>query len=119
MRTMMVMLVMCAAAMVVMGCAQKREELPQMDAASVGATPEAPPAVQETPAPAPAPAATMAESKEAATTYTVQRGDTLYSLAKRFYGDGKLWTKIADANKDKVRNVNAIPVGAVLTIPPK
>ena len=117
MRTMMVMMGMCAAAMVVMGCAQKREELPQMDAASISETPEAPLVVQETPAPAPA--ATMTEPQEAATTYTVQRGDTLYSLAKRFYGDGKLWTKIADANKDKVRNVNAIPVGAVLTIPPK
>ena len=118
MRTMTVVLV-AVAAMVVVGCAQKREEMPQLDAASIGVTPEAAPVVQET---TPAPAVTTSEPKEAAgasTTYTMQRGDTLYSLAKRFYGDGKLWTKIADANKDKVRNVNAIPVGTVLTIPPK
>jgi len=49
----------------------------------------------------------------------MQKGDTLYSLARRFYGDGKLWTKIADANKDKIRDVTSIPVGTVLTMPPK
>ena len=117
MRTMTVVLV-AVAAMVVVGCAQKREEMPQLDAASIGVTPEAAPVMEET---AP-PAVTTSEPKEAvgaSTTYTMQRGDTLYSLAKRFYGDGKLWTKIADANKDKVRNVNAIPVGTALTIPPK
>jgi nucleoid-associated protein YgaU len=52
-------------------------------------------------------------------TYTVQKGDTLYSLAKRYYGDGKLWTKIADANKDKIRDAQSVPIGTVLTIPPK
>jgi 5'-nucleotidase len=54
-----------------------------------------------------------------AQTYTVKAGDTLYTLAKRFYGDGKLWTRIADANKDKIKDVSHIPIGTVLTIPPK
>jgi nucleoid-associated protein YgaU len=52
-------------------------------------------------------------------TYTIQKGDTLYSLAKRYYGDGKLWTKIADANKDKIRDAQSVPIGTVLVIPPK
>lgn len=30
--------------------------------------------------------------------YQVQRGDTLYSLALRYYGDGKQWQRIASAN---------------------
>jgi len=30
--------------------------------------------------------------------YTVKKGDTLWSLAKRFLGDGKQWQKIAAAN---------------------
>jgi len=51
--------------------------------------------------------------------YQVKAGDTLYTLAKRFYGDGKLWTKIADANKDKIKDVSHIPIGTTLTIPPK
>ncbi len=38
---------------------------------------------------------------------------------RRFYGDGKRWTKSAYANKDKMRDVTSIPVGTVLTIPPK
>jgi len=52
-------------------------------------------------------------------TYTVKAGDTLSAIAKHVYGDGKLWKKIADANKDKIRDKNRITVGMVLSIPPK
>jgi len=114
----------------VIGCEQKREEeLPQIDPAELEASAPPPepvpartegsgtPAVEvETPA-TQAPATTG--SAGTPQTYTIQRGDTLYSLARRFYGDGKLWTRIADANRDKIRDVTAIPVGTVLTIPPK
>jgi 5'-nucleotidase len=31
-------------------------------------------------------------------TYTVQRGDTLWSIAKRAYGDGQKWQQVAAAN---------------------
>ena len=31
-------------------------------------------------------------------TYTVQRGDTLWSIAERTYGDGKRWRDIVTAN---------------------
>jgi 5'-nucleotidase len=30
--------------------------------------------------------------------YTVQKGDTLYKIARERYGDGKQWQKIASAN---------------------
>ena len=73
----------------------------------VRAEPPRPPVSTETPTPA------------AGRSYTMQPGDTLYTLARRFYGDGKLWTKIYEANKDKIRDVYDIPVGTQLTIPPK
>ena len=34
------------------------------------------------------------------TRYTVERGDDLWSLAERFYGEGREWRKIAAANPD-------------------
>lgn len=51
------------------------------------------------------------------TTYTVKSGDTLSNIAKKIYGNGSLYTKIYDANKDKVSNPNLIYAGQVLVIP--
>jgi 5'-nucleotidase len=48
-------------------------------------------------------------------TYTIQDGDTLYSLAKRFYGDGQQWQRIADANPDI--SPEKLPVGKQIAIP--
>ena len=42
----------------------------------------------------PAPGGAMSEAQ----TYTIQRRDTLWSIAKRYYGDGKRWHDIAAAN---------------------
>ena len=50
-------------------------------------------------------------------TYTVQRGDCLWAIAKKFYGNGSQYPKIANANKDKSKNPNLIFAGQVLTIP--
>lgn len=36
--------------------------------------------------------------------YTVEQGDSLFKIAKKAYGDGKLWKKIYEANKDQIRN---------------
>ncbi len=52
------------------------------------------------------------------TTYTVKSGDSLWNIAKKLYGNGSDYTKIYDANKDKISNPNQISVGQVLTIPP-
>lgn len=51
------------------------------------------------------------------TTYTVKKGDTLWNIAKKTYGDGKKYTVIYEANKDKISNPNLIYTGQVLTIP--
>lgn len=47
--------------------------------------------------------------------YTVKKGDTLKSLAAKFYGDYKLWHKIAKANN--IRDPSKVKVGQVLRIP--
>ena len=50
-------------------------------------------------------------------TYTVVRGDCLWNIAKKFYGNGSQYTKIYNTNKDKIKNPNLIYPGQVLTIP--
>ncbi len=49
--------------------------------------------------------------------YTVISGDNLWSIAKKYYGDGSKFTKIVEANKDKIKNPSLIYPGQVLTIP--
>lgn len=51
------------------------------------------------------------------TTYTVKSGDCLWNIAKYYYGDGSKYTKIYEANKDKIQNPNLIYVGQNLVIP--
>ena len=118
--TWMVVMVMALGAL---GGAEKREEeLPQIDPAELEAMGPAPVPTIATPTvevETPGAAVAAVPAQTAGETYAMQRGDTLYSLARRFYGDGKLWTRIAEANRDKFRDVTAIPVGTVLVIPPK
>lgn len=49
-------------------------------------------------------------------THTVEDKDTLWALAKKYYGDGAQYTKIASANPS-IKNPNLIYAGQVLTIP--
>lgn len=58
-----------------------------------------------------------AEESPAPKTYTVQAGDCLWNIAKRFYGNGMDYTKVAEANKDQIKSPNLIYPGQVLTIP--
>lgn len=51
-------------------------------------------------------------------TYTVVRGDCLWNIAKKFYGNGAKYTVIYNANKGVIGgNPNLIYPGQVLTIP--
>ena len=50
-------------------------------------------------------------------TYTIKKGDTLWGIAKKYYGKGSLYTKIYNANKDKIKNPNLIYPGQVIKIP--
>lgn len=55
------------------------------------------------------------ESAISGASYTVVRGDSLWNIAVRAYGDGYKWTEIANANK--LVNPNLIHAGNVLTLP--
>ena len=50
-------------------------------------------------------------------TYTVQKGDTLFALARRFYNDQAKWKVIYEANKATIPDKDRIKVGQTLTIP--
>ena len=41
----------------------------------------------------------------------------LWKIAAQYYGDGSLYTKIFEANKDTVKNPDLIKVGQRLRIP--
>lgn len=56
------------------------------------------------------------KAKDAKRTYTVKKGDSLYSIAKRFYGKGSLRTKIYDADTNKVADPKRIYVGQKLIL---
>ncbi len=49
--------------------------------------------------------------------YTVRKGDTLASLARRFYDDAQRWKDIADANHNALNGGVNLQVGQVLVIP--
>ena len=69
----------------------------------------------------------MTDQKPAQTTdgdYVVRSGDTLWRIAASCYGEGRRWTEIWDANRDRVMDdgrtfssANLIRVGWTLTIP--
>ena len=50
-------------------------------------------------------------------TYTVQKGDCLWNIAKKHCGDGAKWKELAGLNADKIVNPNLIYPGQVLTLP--
>jgi nucleoid-associated protein YgaU len=83
------------------------------DAAPVPAAPEPvwaepAPAVSETPVAA-APASTGGGS------YTVKKGDTLFSIAKQSYGSGKDWQRIVAANPGL--SPSTLKAGKTIVIP--
>ena len=54
---------------------------------------------------------------EAATMYTVQKGDTLSAIAKKHYGDASKYNAIFEANKPMLSHPDKIYPGQVLRIP--
>ncbi|MBV9203832.1 MAG: transglycosylase SLT domain-containing protein [Actinobacteria bacterium] len=49
--------------------------------------------------------------------YVVQAGDTLWSIAQRFYGNPLMWSHIYYANQSQIHDPNLIYQGQQLTIP--
>ncbi|MCU0568229.1 MAG: LysM peptidoglycan-binding domain-containing protein, partial [Oculatellaceae cyanobacterium Prado106] len=51
--------------------------------------------------------------------YTVQAGDTLASIAKRFYGINRRWDPIYEVNRGLIgENPDRLQIGMELVIPP-
>ena len=48
---------------------------------------------------------------------TVQPGFTLWGIASKSYGDGILYVRVYEANKDQIRNPDLIYPGQVFTVP--
>jgi nucleoid-associated protein YgaU len=49
--------------------------------------------------------------------HTVKHGESLYSLAQQYYGDGKKYTEIYKVNRRLVNNPDYVAPGTVLFIP--
>ncbi len=64
-------------------------------------------------APAAAPQAAAAPER----TYEVKSGDTLSRIAKQFYGDAHEYSRIFEANRDKLSDPDKIRAGQILRIP--
>jgi len=47
----------------------------------------------------------------------VVKGDTLFNLAQRYYGDRSKWREIYAANRQIMRSENDLRVGMEVTIP--
>lgn len=50
-------------------------------------------------------------------TYTVEDGDTLYGIAKRFYGSIQAWKSIREANKALIPSDNRLRTGDTIVLP--
>ncbi|GGH26557.1 LysM domain-containing protein [Cribrihabitans marinus] len=48
---------------------------------------------------------------------TVQRGDTLWAISRERYGEGLLYVKLFEANRDDIRDPDLIYPGQVFTVP--
>lgn len=49
-------------------------------------------------------------------TYTVVKGDTIYKIARKLYGDGALWETLVDRNNDIITNPCLLKPGMVLKV---
>lgn len=54
---------------------------------------------------------------EAVEFYVIKKGDTLWALAKRFYGDGNAYPRIFEANREVIKDPDLIFVGQKIRIP--
>lgn len=50
-------------------------------------------------------------------TYTLQPGETLIMVSKRFYGTKDLWPYIAKHNSDIINNPDKVPLGITIRVP--
>jgi nucleoid-associated protein YgaU len=60
---------------------------------------------------------TEVEDTKSSRRHTIQKGDSLYKIALKYYDDGLKWNKILEVNKEIIKNQNSLPVGAEIEIP--
>lgn len=60
---------------------------------------------------------TAVDPKEKNQDYVVQKGDTLWKIAKKLYNDGTQWKKIQAANDDILKGTSRVMPGMTLRIP--
>lgn len=49
--------------------------------------------------------------------HVVQRGDTLYKLARQYYNDQSQWRRIYEANRSQIPDPNVLKAGQKVIIP--
>jgi nucleoid-associated protein YgaU len=49
--------------------------------------------------------------------HEVQKGESLWKIAEHYYGDGTLYSRIFEANRDVLKNPDVVRVGQRLRIP--
>jgi nucleoid-associated protein YgaU len=100
------------------GCSGQGQQLtppPTAPVASPAASPVTSPVVIPASSPQPAP-----PESAPGQTHTVTEGDTLASIAQKYYEDGGLWRKIYEANREAIGdNPDSIKIGQSLRIPPR
>lgn len=63
------------------------------------------------------PAPNLGGATGAGKIHVVQRGDTLFSLARQYYNDQSQWRRIYEANRNQIANPNVLKMGQKLIIP--
>ncbi len=85
--------------------------LPRDDDGDMSAT-AAPPPRSTTPA-----AKSTAAPAKSGRTHVVAKGETLSSIARKYYGDASKWKVIFNANRNRIADPNRLAVGTRLIIP--
>jgi len=49
--------------------------------------------------------------------YTIQKGDSLWKIAKKYYGDGNKYPKLFEANREVIKDPDKIYPGQQIRIP--
>lgn len=92
------------------------QPVPDTGAASVGAQPGAVAAESQASAEQPK-TVEQAPMKESKTSVIIRRGDTLWQIARRVYGQGVRYTSIYLANEEQITNPDRIQPGQIFGVP--
>ncbi|MEZ5684902.1 MAG: LysM peptidoglycan-binding domain-containing protein [Paracoccaceae bacterium] len=99
----------------VMGAGSDRPVAAEAPEVSAAPAPEAASAAE--PAASATVAAPAPTTPAAPRRVTVTRGGTLWAIARETYGDGFLYVRVFEANRDQIRNPDLIYPGQVFTLP--